>query len=209
MHCRVAAILLALIFTSAASAQIEKPANPTKLNFELMVVTIVVDARHGHIEDDLLRDIGSAVKSHESKPWSTLHQAIDRLVPKKRETLAAAVDAFTLHTYPDLGQHANFATALAGGHDAHRHDVKPQIVQTKVTATPWISDEERFGLGVTLLSEMPLLAIGNHHASAMREQFEMTTNTLVNANEASLVVSRSHSDSHVQTLLLVIARVSR
>ncbi|MEW4561338.1 hypothetical protein AB1K70_02360 [Bremerella sp. JC770] len=208
MHCRLAAILLALIFTSAASAQIEKPANPTKLKLELMVVTVAVDARHGHMEDDLLRDIGSTVKSHESKPWSSLHQAIDRLLPDKRETLAAAVDAFSLHTYPDLGQRAVFTTALAGGHDHHRHDAKAQLAHTKVTATPWILDEERFGLGVTLLTEMPLLVTGTP-ASSVREPLEMTTNTLVNTNEASMILSRSHRDTHAHTLVLVIARVSR
>ncbi|WP_105356210.1 MULTISPECIES: hypothetical protein [Pirellulaceae] len=208
MFSRLAAILLAISFTSAAWAQTAKPANPTKIDFELMVVTVAVDARQGGIDEDLVRDIAAAVKSHDSKLWSTLHHSISRLLPRERGSLAAAVDAFTLHTFPDLEQRVNFATAYAAGHDHQRGGATTASAQTKVTAVPWILDEQRYGLGVTVLSEVPVIIAGGH-APREREQTEMTSNTLVNDNEASIVMSRSHADAHVHTLLMVIARVSR
>lgn len=208
MFCRLTALVLAISFTSAAWAQTAKPANPTKLDFELMVVTVAVDARQGGIDDDLVSDIASAVKSHESKSWSTLQQSISRLLPRERDSLAAAVDAYQLHTFPDLEQRVNFATAYSRSHEHSRGGSTTASAQTKVTAVPWILDEERFGLGVTVLSEVPVILTGGH-APREREQTEMTSNTLVNDNEASIIMARSHADAHVHTLLMVIARVSR
>lgn len=208
MLCRLTVILLTLFFTGAASAQTAKPANPTKIGLELMVVTVAVDARHGGFGEDLIDDISTVVKQHESKSWSTLHGAVRRLLPKEREAMAAAVDAYTLHTFPDLEQRVNFATNFAGGPEPHRGGPPIQAAQTKVTAVPWVLDEERFGLGITVLSEVPVI-ISGHHPPREREQTEMTSNTLVDENEASIVMARSHSDTHVHTLLMVIARVSR
>lgn len=208
MLCRLTAILFLFSLTSAAWAQTAKPANPTKIDFELMVVTVAADARHGGFDEDLVSDITSAVKSHESKSWSSLHNSISRLLPKERDSFAAAVDAYTLHTFPDLEQRVNFATAFAGGPEHQRGAPMVQAAQTKVTAVPWVLDDERFGLGVTVLSEVPVIITG-HHPPREREQTEMTSNTVVNDNEASIIMSRSHSDAHVKTLLLIIARVSR
>lgn len=208
MFCRLTALLLAISFTGAAWGQTAKPANPSKLDFELMVVTVAVESRQGGIDEDLVRDITSVVKSHESKSWSTLQHSISGLLPKERDALAAAVDAYTLHTFPDLEQRVNFATAYAVGHEHARGGSTAASAQTKVTAVPWILDDQRFGLGVTVLSEVPVIVSGGH-APREREQTEMTSNTLVNDNEASIVMARNHADTHVQTLLMVIARVSR
>ncbi|QDU76467.1 hypothetical protein Pan97_35170 [Bremerella volcania] len=208
MFWRLTALLFVFFLTPSAWAQTAKPANPSKISLEIMVVTLAADTRQGGFDEDLLSDIASAVKSHESKPWSVLQGAIGRLLPKERDSLASAIDAYTQHTFPDLEQRVNFATAFAGGHDSHRGSSTIPAAQTKVTAVPWILDEERFGLGVTVLSEVPMIVSG-HHPPREREQTEMTSNTLVNDNEASIIMSRSHKDAHVQTLLLVIARVSR
>lgn len=208
MLCRVIAIVLAVSFAGMARAQTAKPANPTKIDFELMVVTVAAEARHGGFAEDLVRDITAVVKSHESAPWSTLHRSINRLLPSERDSIAAAVDMYTLHTFPDLEQRVNFATAFVRGHEHERGSPLIYFAQTKVTAVPWILDEERFGLGVTVLSEVPVI-ISGHHPPREREQTEMTSNTLVNDNEADIIMSRSHTDAHVQTLLMVIARVSR
>lgn len=208
MLCRLTALVWVLSLTGAAWAQTAKPANPTKIGLEVMVVTVAVDARQDGFDANLTREITSAVKSHESKPWSTLQSAVDRLLPKQSDSIAAAVDAYTLHTFPDLEQRVNFATAFADNREHHRGSSTLQAAQTKVTAVPWILDEQRFGLGVTVLSEVPLIVTG-HHPPQKREQTEMTSNTLVNANEASVIMARSHADAHGQTLLMVIARVSR
>jgi len=208
MLCRSLTLLLLLFFTGAAAAQTAKPVNPTKIDFELMVVTVAADTREGGLDEDLVQDIASAVKSHESKSWSTLHDAIGELLPNEKDSIVAAIDAYTLHTFPDLEQRVNFSTAFAGGHDHHR-GISPNLAaQTKVTAVPWVLDDERFGLGVTIQSEVPLI-VSAQHPTREREQTEMTSNTLVNDNEASVVMSRYHTDTHVQSLLLVVARVSR
>ncbi|MBA2117263.1 hypothetical protein [Bremerella alba] len=208
MLCRLTAFLLAFSLTGVAAAQTAKPANPIKIGLEVMVVTVAVDAQQGRIEADLIRDITSAVKSNESEPWSTLQSAVDRMLPKQKDSVAAAVDAYALHTFPDLEQRVNFATVFAGGQDPRRGGGMQHSAQTKVTATPWVLDEERFGLGVTVLSEVPVMLAGIH-SPREREQTEMTSNTLVNNNEASVILSRSHTDAHGRTLLLVIVRVSR
>ncbi len=208
MLCRMTAFLFLCLLAGPTWAQTAKPANPTKIDFDLMVVTVAVDARQEGFEEDLVRDIASAVKSHESKSWDSLHNAVNRLLPNDRNSLAAAIDSYTLHTFPDLEQRVNFATAFHAGHDHHRGPPSNASAQTKVTAVPWVLDEERFGLGITVLSEVPVIAAGGH-SPRDREQTEMTSNTLVNDNEASIVMSRHHADAHAETLLMVIARVSR
>ncbi|PQO38208.1 hypothetical protein [Blastopirellula marina] len=208
-------LLLFLLFvslsSSLANAETAKPENPRNLNLELLVVAYRAEGTNSERDAKLIAKVEEVVKKHESEPLSTLQDAVQETLPQSNEKVATKVDAFSLKTFHDLEQWMKFGNSRALP-SADNGPARWLVGETEVKATPWIFDEERFGIGVTVLRQIPTsweLPRTKSPQGLTMENLSFTTNTLVAANEASVINSYRHHDEKLSLVMIVIARVSR
>lgn len=196
---------------SLANAETAKPENPRNLNLELLVVAYRAEGTNSEGDAKLIAKVEEVVKKHESEPLSTLQDAVQETLPKSNEKVATKVDAFSLKTFHDLEQWMKFGNSRPLP-SAANGPARLLLGETEVKATPWIFDEERFGIGVTVQRQIPT-SRGLQRTSSTQgltmENLSFTSNTLVTANEASVINSYRHQDEKLSLVMIVIARVSR
>ncbi|RCS54600.1 hypothetical protein DTL42_05560 [Bremerella cremea] len=200
---------------SPAKAQTAKPDNPQKLNLELLIVTYRAEGTTNKDDAKLVAAVEEVVKKHESAALSTLQDAVNETLPKSSEKAAAEVDAFSLKTYHDLEQWVKFGSGnprLLSPY--YRGDAATRLLlgETEVKATPWVLDEERFGIGVTVQRHQPGSVLPQRNSSSaemVMETVSFTSNTLLDENEAGVINSYRHQDNKLTLVMIVVARVSR
>lgn len=200
---------------SMVSAQTAKPDNPQKLNLDLIVVTHRTEGSTAKKDAELATAVEEVVKKHESHPLSRLQDAISDVLPESSEKVASDVNSFSLKSFSDLEQWVKFGTSHPVRNVQSPYgNVETRLLmgETEVKATPWILDEERFGIGVTVLRHLPAYALPQRTRAVEGvsvESLSFTSNTLLNANEAAVINTYRHRDAKLGLTIIVIARVSR